>query len=174
MSAARTWQTMQPRRASSARGPERAKPKGAMEASMYRIACLLVVGFIAGASLISMTRSAAAEANCPQGATCKCVPTTFEKCKVDAQGRQYDCQTFKGEKCTVVSGPGSGKPAALTHALEATVAEPGAGGVPPSGQGAVAQPVSGTGAVAQPDTGTVTPTDKGKAVRSKVAPSTAR
>jgi hypothetical protein len=116
---------------------------------MYRIACLLVVGFIAGASLIAMTRPAAAEANCPQGATCNCVPTTFEKCKVDAQGRQYDCKTYKGEKCTVVSGPGSGKPAA------------------------VAQPTGGV--VAQPEGGTVTPPGKGNAIKlQKVAPSTAK
>jgi hypothetical protein len=80
---------------------------------MYRISCLLVAGLITGASLMLMTGSAAAEANCPAGATCKCVPTTFTKCKADAQGNQYDCQTFKGEKCTVVSGPGSGKPAAV-------------------------------------------------------------
>ena len=39
----------------------------------------------------------------------KCTPTTFTKCKADKNGRQYDCQTFKGEKCEVVSGPGSKK-----------------------------------------------------------------
>ena len=91
---------------------------------MYRISCLLVAGFITGASLILMTSSAAAEANCPAGATCKCVPTTFTKCKADAQGNQYDCQTFKGEKCTVVSGPGSGKPL-VAQPDQGTVTQPG-------------------------------------------------
>lgn len=38
-----------------------------------------------------------------------CVPTTFRKCKVDKNGREYDCKTSKGEKCTAVGGPGSGK-----------------------------------------------------------------
>ena len=110
---------------------------------MYRISCLLVAGFITGASLISMTSPAAAEGNCPTGATCNCVPTSFTKCtKVDAQGHPYDCTTTQGETCTVVSGPGSGK------ATKATTT------------------------VAQPDKGTVTQPDKGKAVRPKnVAPS---
>jgi hypothetical protein len=116
---------------------------------MYRISRLLVAGSITCLSLIAMTSSAAAEANCPTGATCKCVPTTFTKCKADAQGRQYDCQTFKGEKCTVVSGPGSGNKAI------------------------VAQPDQGL--VAQPDGGTATPPGKGEAVKPKqVAPSTRR
>jgi hypothetical protein len=137
---------------------------------MYRIMCLLVVGFIAGASLISMTRSAAAEANCPQGATCKCVPTTFTKCKADAQGNQYDCQTFKGEKCTVISGPGSGKPAAALQS--GVVAEPDQR-TPQPDTGMVAQPA--TGAVAEPETGAGTPTDKVKGVKAKqVGPATAR
>lgn len=38
-----------------------------------------------------------------------CVPTTYRKCKVDKNGREYDCKTSKGEKCTAVGGPGSGK-----------------------------------------------------------------
>lgn len=91
---------------------------------MYRISSLLVAGFITGASLILMSGSAAAEANCPTGATCKCVPTTTTKCKADAQGNQYDCQTFKGEKCTVVSGPGSGK-AIVTQPNQGAVMQPG-------------------------------------------------
>jgi hypothetical protein len=94
---------------------------------MHRIACLLVAGFISVGSLVSMASPAAAEANCPQGATCKCVPTTFTKCKADAQGRQYDCQTFKGEKCTVVSGPGSGNPAAQLN--QGVVLQPDKGAV---------------------------------------------
>jgi hypothetical protein len=114
---------------------------------MYRITCLLVSGLISGASLLAMASPAAAEANCPQGATCKCVPTTFTKCKSDAQGNQYDCQTFKGEKCTVVSGPGSGKAIVAPN------------------QGAVAQPEQGV--VPQPDTT--------NAIKLKqVAPSTAK
>jgi hypothetical protein len=60
--------------------------------------------------------------------TCNCVPTTFTKCKSDAQGNQYDCQTFKGEKCTVVSGPGSGKPkAAIVNPVDATTTPSGVG-----------------------------------------------
>jgi hypothetical protein len=138
---------------------------------MYRIACLLVVGFIAAASLISMTRSATAEANCPQGATCKCEPTTFTKCKADAQGNQYDCQTFKGEKCTVISGPGSGKPAASLQ--PGVVVQPDQGTVPQPDKGMVAQPA--TGAVAEPDTGASTPPDKVKGAGPKrVAPATSR
>jgi hypothetical protein len=117
---------------------------------MYRMACLLVVGFMASALLVSMTRSAAAEPNCPTGATCKCVPTIFTECKVDPQGRQYDCKTSKGQECTVISGPGSGNPAA--------VAQPA---------GTVAQPDTGTGTVRQPD--------KVKAIGSKeLAPGTPR
>jgi hypothetical protein len=109
---------------------------------MYRVPCLLVAGFVTAVSLISMAGLAAAEANCPQGATCKCVPTTFTKCKADAQGNQYDCQTYKGEKCTVVSGPGSGTKA-----------------------------IVGQGVVAQPEQGTSTPPDRGTAVTPKqVAP----
>jgi len=92
---------------------------------MYRISCLLVAGFITGASLILMTSSAAAEANCPAGATCNCVPTTFTKCKADAQGNQYDCKTSKGEKCTVVSGPGSGNKAIVAQPDRGTVIQPG-------------------------------------------------
>ena len=47
------------------------------------------------------------------GATCECVPTSTQSCRADAQGNRCDCQTFKGEKCTVVSNvPGSGTPAA--------------------------------------------------------------
>ena len=91
---------------------------------MYRISRLLVAGFITGASLILMTSSAAAEANCPTGATCKCVPTTFTKCKADAQGNQYDCQTYKGEKCTVVKGPGSGTKALVAQPEQGTVIQP--------------------------------------------------
>jgi hypothetical protein len=92
---------------------------------MYRKSCLLVAGLITGASLLLMAGSAAAEANCPQGATCKCTPTTFTKCKADAQGNQYDCQTFKGEKCEVISGPGSGKPkAAIANPVGAAPTEP--------------------------------------------------
>jgi len=88
---------------------------------MHRILSLLVVaGFVATASLISMTDFAAAAENCPTGSTCKCVPTTFTKCKSDAQGHQYDCQQYKGEKCTVVSGPGSGKKAAVAGQGTAT------------------------------------------------------
>ncbi|GAB2588916.1 hypothetical protein GCM10027034_21510 [Ramlibacter solisilvae] len=68
------------------------------------------------ASLISLAGPAAAEANCPQGATCKCVPTTFTKCTVDAKGNQT-CTQSKGEVCTVVSGPGSGKPALAQSTL---------------------------------------------------------
>jgi hypothetical protein len=110
---------------------------------MYRVLCLLVAGFVTAVSLISMAAPAAAEGNCPQGATCNCVPTTFTKCKADAQGRQYDCQTYKGEKCTVVSGPGSG-----TKAL---------------------QPAQGI--VTQSDQGTGTPPDRGTAIQPKqVAP----
>src|SRR5262245_35553909 len=91
---------------------------------MYRMSSLLVAGLIAGASLLLMTGSAAAEANCPQGATCKCTPTTFTKCKADAQGYQYDCQTFKGEKGEVISGPGSGKPAAQLQPVGGTTTQP--------------------------------------------------
>ena len=91
---------------------------------MYRKSSLLVAGMITGASLLLMTGSAAAEANCPQGATCKCTPTTFTKCKADAQGNQYDCQTYKGEKCEVVSGPGSGKPAAQLQPVGGTATPP--------------------------------------------------
>jgi hypothetical protein len=138
---------------------------------MHRIACLIVVAFIAGVSLISMAGSAAAEANCPQGATCKCVPTKFTKCKADAQGNQYDCKEYQGEKCTVISGPGSGKPAASLQ--PGVVAQPDQGTVPQADKGIVAQPA--TGAVAEPDTGAGTPPDKVKGVGSKrVAPATSR
>jgi hypothetical protein len=110
---------------------------------MNRMSRRLVAGWIACASLIAMTSSAAAESNCPAGATCKCVPTTFTKCKSDAQGNQYDCRTFKGETCTVVSGPGSGNKAM------------------------VAQPDHGV--VLQPDGETVTQPGKGEAVKLKQA-----
>ena len=101
---------------------------------MYRKSSLLVAGLITGASLMLMAGSAAAEANCPQGATCKCTPTTFTKCKADAQGNQYDCQTYKGEKCEVVSGPGSGKPKA------AVVADPVGGTTTQPTQGTTVSP----------------------------------
>jgi hypothetical protein len=92
---------------------------------MDRISRLLVAGFVVGGALIALPGSAAASANCPVGSTCKCVPTTFTKCKADSQGNQYDCRTFKGEKCTVVSGPGSGKPAAARGATGGVVLDPG-------------------------------------------------
>jgi hypothetical protein len=57
-----------------------------------------------------LTSSTFAEGNCPQGSTCKCEPTKFTKCTVDAKGNQK-CTESVGEKCTVVSGPGSGKAA---------------------------------------------------------------
>jgi hypothetical protein len=91
---------------------------------MNRISSLLVAGVVLGGALIAWTGPAAAEANCPVGSTCKCVPTTFTKCKVDAQGRQYDCTTSTGEKCTVVSGPGSGKPAASRGTTGGVVVDP--------------------------------------------------
>jgi hypothetical protein len=77
---------------------------------MSRLMCLLLLltGFAAFTSLASSTNSAVAAANCPQGATCKCVPTKFTTCTVGAGGKQT-CTQSKGEKCTVVSGPGSGK-----------------------------------------------------------------
>ena len=93
---------------------------------MYRISCLLVAGFITGASLISMTSPAAAEGNCPTGATCNCVPTSFTKCtKVDAQGHPYGCTTTQGETCTDVSGPGSGNKAIVAQPDRGTVIQPG-------------------------------------------------
>jgi hypothetical protein len=79
---------------------------------MSRLMCLLLLltGFAAIASLASMPNSALAAANCPQGATCKCVPTKFTHCTV--VGGKQTCTQSKGEKCTVISGPGSGKAAA--------------------------------------------------------------
>lgn len=104
---------------------------------MYRIPCLLAVGFIACTSVISLTGPAAAEANCPTGSTCKCVPTKFTKCTVDAGGNQK-CTQSVGEKCTVVSGPGSGKPAAA----RATVAQPGKGTVAQPDKGKTVRPMN--------------------------------
>ena len=79
---------------------------------MSRLMCLLLLltGFAAFTSLASTTTSAVAAANCPQGATCKCVPTTFTNCTII--GGKQTCTQSKGEKCTVISGPGSGKAAA--------------------------------------------------------------
>ena len=77
---------------------------------MSRFLCvlLLLTGFAAFTTLVSTPNAAVAAANCPDGATCKCVPTKFTNCVVDAKGNQK-CTQSVGEKCTVVSGPGSGK-----------------------------------------------------------------
>jgi hypothetical protein len=76
---------------------------------MSRLMCLLLLltGFAAFTSLASSTSTAVAAANCPKGATCKCVPTKFTNCTV--VGGKQTCTQSKGERCTVVSGPGSGK-----------------------------------------------------------------
>jgi hypothetical protein len=75
---------------------------------------LLLTGFAAFGWLVSSTNSALAAANCPKGATCKCVPTTFTNCTVLPNGSQT-CTRSKGETCTVVKGPGSGTKAAVAR-----------------------------------------------------------
>jgi len=83
--------------------------KWSHQMSRARIAVLLLTGFACWASLTSWTGSATAAANnCPKGSQCKCVPTKFTNCTVDAKGKQT-CTQSTGEKCTVISGPGSGK-----------------------------------------------------------------
>jgi hypothetical protein len=67
------------------------------------------------ASLISFGGPASA-ANCPQGATCKCVTTVLTDCTVGAGGK-LTCTQSTVLDCTVVSGPGSGKASLAQRAV---------------------------------------------------------
>ncbi|WP_145979559.1 hypothetical protein [Ramlibacter tataouinensis] len=76
------------------------------KSSSTRPASLALAAF--AASLVVFAGAAAAGANCPQGATCKCVTTVLTDCTAGPNGK-LTCTRSNVLDCTVVSGPGSGK-----------------------------------------------------------------